>query len=202
MEEALKKFGILFILAGFALGLLYPWAKVNFLGEQITEVQLTNLDFNAQQTATLTLTKADNPVRARFFVKYKRDAYLPPLKIPVIARINDSKGALIAGIISFPTDGHTTGPELGKVRSGNSLDFEVENDGLHQLVMELAPNANAGLVKKPDIANITVKFVANAASKDNPYQIWAIMLGVLGVYLFLRGRRKRKNNSMRKWGRG
>jgi len=198
----LKKLGILFLFAGIALGIIYPWAKVNFLGKEITQVQLTNLNFNAKQSATFELGRADNPVRARFLIKYKRDAYLPPVSIPVFTRIDGPGNLTLATTITFPTDGRTTAPEQGKIVSGSSFDFEVKGDGLHKISLELAPNRNAGITKKPDIENITVKFIANAAPTENPFEIWAVVLGALGFYLMLRGRRGREKPKQSRWGRG
>jgi len=198
----LKKLGILFLFVGIVLGLVYPWAKVNFLGKQVAEVQLNNLDFSAKQSATFSLSTSDNPVRARFLVQYKRDAYLPPVSIPVFVRIDGPGNLIHATTVSFPTDGRTTAPEQGKIASGSAVDFEAKGDGLHQISLELAPNRNAGITKKPDIENITVKFIANAAPSENPFEIWAVVLGALGFYLMLRGRRGREKNTPGRWGRG
>lgn len=156
---------------------------------------------------TLPLNREDNPIRVRFQIAYKPDGALPPVKIPIKVVITDRDGTLLTGTVSFPTSGRETGPEQPKVRSGTLLNFDVINDGEHELFLELAPNPNDGGITRPAIDGVEVAVVKNAANIRDDYKALAAVMALAGFYILIRSRgRKRKSKDektgQRKWGRG
>lgn len=198
----MKKLGFLFIVMGIAIGLLLPWAQLNFQGGEVAELSFPAFNQKGSGEATVLLKVADNPVRLRFSAQYKVDGLLPPIKIPIEVKLSDKDGTLIGAIISFSTKGHGGGPDQPKVRSGTNLEVKVQNDGLHKLQLSFAPNKNNG-IEKPDIDTITASFIANANAVNESYKIPAAILALVGFYLILRSRRGRDEKpKKRRWGRG
>lgn len=198
----MKKLGFLLIVIALCIGLLLPWANLNFNENVVSEISFPDFHKTGKAEQTVLLTKADNPLRIRFRAKYKIGGLLPPVKIPVQVKLSDRDGTLIGAIISFPTNGIDTGTEQPKARSGTHLLATVQHDGLHKLELEFAPNKNNNGIEKPDVDTITVSFVANAEPLDNQFQLPALILGLLGFYLIIRSRRKSKPKAKtHKWGR-
>ena len=200
----MRKLGFIFILIALGIGLLLPWAQLNFEGEEVATISFPDFNRTLNNEGTVLLKTEDNPVRIRFFAKYKIDGLLPPSKIPVTAKLSDKDGTLIGAIISFSTNGHGGGPDQPLVRSGTSLDVTVQNDGLHKLQLEFAPNKNNNGITKPDVDSIQASFIGNASSINETYRIPALILGFVGFYLIVRSRRKSGNDKPDKprWGRG
>lgn len=200
----MRKLGFIFILIALGIGLLLPWAQLNFDGEEVATINFPDFNRSEISEGTVLLKAEDNPVRIRFFAEYKVGGQLPPLKIPVTVKLSDKDGTLIGAIISFSTKGHGGGPDQPLVRSGTNIDVTVQNDGLHKLQLEFAPNKNNNGILKPDIDNITATFVANASSLNEAYRFPALILGLVGFYLIVRSRRKRGGEPPQKprWGRG
>jgi hypothetical protein len=200
----MKKIGLLLIVIALSIGLVLPWAKLNFDENVVSEVSFPEFHKTGKAEQTVLLTKADNPLRIRFVARYKVGGLLPPVKIPLQVKLSDRDGTLIGAIISFPTNGIDTGTEQPKTRSGTHLLATVQHDGLHKLEIEFAPNKNNNGIEKPDVDVITASFVANAAPVENQYQIPALILGLLGFYLLIRSRRSGKSKAKsqpHKWGR-
>ncbi len=199
----MKKLGFLFIAMGIAIGLLLPWAQLNFEGDEIAELNFPAFNQKGSGEATVFLKAADNPVRIRFSAQYKVDGLLPPINIPIEVKLSDKDGTLVGAIISFSTKGHGGGPDQPKVRSGTNLEVKVQNDGLHKLQLSFAPNKNNNGIEKPDIDTISASFIANASTINESYKIPAAILALVGVYLILRSRRGRKKEPKKfRWGRG
>ncbi len=199
----MKKLGLLLIAIAIVIGLLLPWAQLNFEGEEIAQVNFPDFNQTSLSEGTVLLKTDDNPVRIRFFAEYKVGGLLPPLKIPVTVKLSDKDGTLIGAIISFSTKGHGGGPDQPKVRSGTNIDVSVQNDGLHKLQLEFAPNKNNNGIINPDVDNITATFIANASPVNQPYKIPAVILAMVGFYLIVRSRKKRKDTHIKpRWGRG
>lgn len=197
--------GIMFLLAGLGLGLLWPWAQANFGGNELEKLEFSNLR-NGGEVVTFNATQADNPIRIRFQAKYLVGAKLPPVKIPVKVLITDREGALLTGVISFPTQGINTGPEQGSVRGSKSLNFNILNEGEHQLALSLAPNSNDGGIARPDIDRVSATVVANAPEITDDYKALSAVLALVGFYLLMRSRRRKKDEGRidppKRWGRG
>lgn len=199
----MKKLGLLLIAIAIAIGLLLPWAQLNFEGEEIAQVNFPDFNQTSLNEGTVLLKTDDNPVRIRFFAEYKVGGLLPPLKIPVTVKLSDKDGTLIGAIISFSTKGHGGGPDQPKVRSGTNIDVSVQNDGLHKLQLEFAPNKNNNGIINPDVDNITATFIANASPVNQPYKIPAVILAMVGFYLIVRSRKKTKDTHKKpRWGCG
>lgn len=200
----MRTLGFLLIAIALGIGLLLPWAQLNFEGEEVAQINFPDFNRAAINEGTVLLKTADNPVRIRFSAKYKVGGLLPPLKIPVTVKLSDKDGTLVGAIISFSTKGHGGGPDQPLVRSGTNIDVTVQNDGLHKLQLEFAPNKNDNGIAKPDVDLITASFVGNASSVSEDYQIPALILGLVGFYLIIRSRRKKRNDEPKKprWGRG
>ncbi len=212
----MRKIGFLFIVIAIGVGLLLPWAQLNFQGEEIAQVKFEY--FNTTSSSenqplesskpppenTVLLKRSDNPVRIRFFAEYKIGGLLPPVKIPMTVKLSDKDGTLIGAIISFSTKGHGGGPDQPKVRSGTNVDVTVQNDGLHKLHLSFAPNKNNNGIISPDVERITASFIANASSVNTDYRIPALILAFVGGYLIVRSRKKRGDSEPKKprWGRG
>lgn len=198
----MRTVGFLFIFIGAAIGLLLPWYQLNFLGKEISEIPFEQFNRTGAGEGTVLLKTDDNPVRVRFFAKYKVGGLLPPVEIPVQVKLSDKDGTLLGAIISFPTQGRDTGPEQGKVRSGTSLDLTIQNDGLHKLELSFAKNSNDNGITRPDVERITASFIGNAGVINETYRLPAIILAVLGFYLVVRSRRVDKNGPKKmRWGR-
>ena len=201
----MRAIGIIMFLAGLVLGFLWPWVQLNFGGEELEKLQFTQLR-SGGEVISFHATKADNPLRIRFQIKYLIGATLPPQKIPMKVLITDREGALLTGVISFNTQGIEAGPEQGKIRGSKSLNFEVLNEGEHQLALSLAPNPNDGGIARPDIDTVTATVVAKAPALSDDYKALAAVLALLGFYLFMRSKRRRKDDSKNapppQWGRG
>jgi hypothetical protein len=199
----MKKLGFLFILIGLVVGILLPLAQVKLSGTEITTLSFADFRNEGTETQNLLIRKEDNPVRINFRARYKVGAQLPPVKLPITVKISDADGTLIGTIISFKTDGFETGPEQPKVAGSQSLVFDVQNDGLHLVSMAFAPQPGNSNVLRPDVEEITAKFIANTSEQENPYRIPAAVLGILGFYLIVRSRRGQKREPKKhRWGRG
>ena len=199
----MKKLGFIFITLAILIGLILPWAKLNFTGNEIGTLTFPNFRGDGIKTQSLLIRKEDSPVRVRFRAKYKVGGLLPPVKIPITVKVSDIAGTLIGTIISFPTNGFETGPEQPKVRGSSPLVFEIQNDGLHHLNLSFAKNKNNGNILKPDVEEISATFIANSAELQTPYKIPAAILGMLGLDLIVRSRKKGNTKpKMPRWGRG
>ncbi|MDJ0613477.1 MAG: hypothetical protein QNJ29_07345 [Rhizobiaceae bacterium] len=200
----MRSVGLLFLLAGLGLGLLWPWAQLNFGGREIASLEYENIRSSAE-VLSFDATSNDNPVRIRLHARYLVGAKLPPVKIPMKVLITDREGALLTGVVSFSTKGIGSGPEQGKVRGSQSLNFNVLNDGEHQLALSFAPNSNDGGIKRSDIDVISATVVANAPEIDDDYKALSAVLALVGFYLFMRSRRRKPSRDKtppQKWGRG
>lgn len=199
----MRKLGFLLILIALGVGVLMPLVLVKLSGTEITTLSFSNFRGNGVKAQNLLIRKEDNPVRINFRAQYKVGAKLPPVKLPVTVKVSDSDGTLIGTIISFKTDGFDTGPEQPKVAGSQSLVFDVQNDGLHRISMEFAPQPGNSNILQPDVEEITAKFTANTSEQDNPYKIPSVVLGLLGFYLIIRSRRGKKDEPGKpRWGRG
>jgi len=199
----MRNIGFLLIALSAIFGLVLPWAQINFDGDDIASLEFENFNRKALHENTVLLTQDDNPVRLRFFARYKIDGLLPPIKVPIQVKVSDRQGTLLAAIISFPTDGRGTGPEQSRVTSGTSILLNVQNEGLHKLELAFAPNRNDNGIASPDVDAITVTFVGNASEILSEYRIPIILAGVLGVYLVVRSKRNKKSLPAKpRWGRG
>ena len=74
----MRIFGILLLLAGLGLGIGWPWAQVNFLGNEKEKVVFSDLRSKAVKTQSVVLEPVDSPVRVRFQAEYLVDGKLPP----------------------------------------------------------------------------------------------------------------------------
>lgn len=199
----MKKLGIVLILIALGIGVLMPLLQVKYSGTEITTLSFSDIRSGGGEAQTLLIRKEDTPVRINFRARYKVGAQLPPVKLPVTVKVSDADGTLIGTIISFKTDGFDTGPEQPKVAGSQSLVFEVQNEGLHRISMEFAPQPGNSNILRPDVEEITAKFIANTNDEDNPYRIPAAVLGILGFYLIVRSRRGKKGGPKKlRWGRG
>ena len=178
----MRPLGLLLIFAAICLGLLWPWYQINFQGREVETLQFGNLQSTIVERQTITLTKQDNPVRVRFLASFLVGGKLPPIKLPIKVVITDREGTLLVGIVSFPTKGRTTGPELEPIRAGTLLNFSVLNDGEHEVFLELAPNENDGAILKPALSGVAATFVANAPALQDNFRFLAIVLALAGVY--------------------
>lgn len=198
--------GVLFLLAAIGIGALWPWAQVNFFGKEVAKLDFGNLRGPVSASADFTVREEDNPIRIRFRAAYKIDGKLPPIKIPVKVLITDADGTLLSGVISFPTKGIETGPELPKTRGSTPLNFDVINPGVHTIALSLAPNPNDGGIKRPDIERISAKVIANAPPVTDDHKALAAVLALTGLYLLTRSRRKKRIGGStpppQNWGRG
>jgi len=198
----MKKLGFLLILIALCVGVLMPLVQVKLSGTEIITLSFSNFRGDGVKAQNLLIRKEDNPVRINFRAKYKVGAKLPPVKLPITVKISDTDGTLIGTIISFKTDGFDTGPEQPKVAGSQSLVFDVQNEGLHRISMEFAPQPANSNILQPDVEEITAKFIANTSEQENPYKIPAAVLGLLGFYLIVRSRRHKKSEpKKRRWGR-
>jgi len=197
--------GVLFLLAGLGIGVLWPWAQIQFGGNELVKLEFAQVR-DGGEVLNFRATKADNPLRIRFQAKYLVGAKLPPVKIPVKVLITDREGTLLTGVISFPTQGIDTGPEQEQVRGSQSLNFDVLNDGEHQLALALASNPNDGGIVRPDIDGVSATVVANAPEINDDYKALSAVLALVGFYLFMRSRRRKGDKGQidppTKWGRG
>jgi len=199
----MRLIAILCILGGVGVGFIWPWAQLNFFNDEITRIELSGLRENGSTEAILELKKSDNPVRVRFQASFLVGARLPPLRIPLYAKVSDKDGTLFATVINLPTKGIESGPQQEKVRVSQSLNLNVQNDGPHALSLSFAPNDNDGGIERPDVANITAIFIRNAGSVFDQYSLPGGMVAIFGFYLLTRSRRKRKSpNDKPRWGRG
>lgn len=199
----MKKLGFLLLLIAVSVGLLMPLAQVKLSGNQITTLTFADFRSDGEKTQNVLIRKEDNPVRINFRARYKVGAKLPPVKLPIMVKISDANGTLIATVISFKTDGFDTGPEQPKVAGSQSLVFDAQNDGLHRISMAFAPQPANSNILLPDVEDITAEVIANTSEEENPYQIPAIVLGILGFYLIIRSRRRNKSEpNQPRWGRG
>ncbi|MEM7216085.1 MAG: hypothetical protein AAF423_11130 [Pseudomonadota bacterium] len=201
----MKAVGILFLLMGIGIGAIWPWAQLNFLGRETDRIEFGQPLSDPPLSSSTVLTKSDNPVRIRFSASYKVGGKLPPIKVPVKILVTDRDGALLSGIISFPTRGAETGPEQEKVRASKSIEFDVINEGEHKIHISLAKNKNSGGILVPDIASVTAIVVANAPELREDYKALAAVLVLAGIYILLRSRRRNKSNRLEppdRWGRG
>jgi hypothetical protein len=201
--------GVLLILTGLGLGIIWPWAQLNLLGNEKANLKFGSLAGSQPEQQEVTLTRADNPVRMRFRASYKVGGKLPPLKIPVKVVITDAEGTLLNGVISFPTDGIEQGPEQPKARGSRPLEFNILNDGPHIVYLQLLDNANSGGIAKPDIENISLTVITNAPEVRDDFKAVSAVLALAGFYLMVRSRRRSKKDrhasraaTTRKWGRG
>lgn len=199
----MKKLGLIFILIAFGVVVLMPLAQVKLSGTEITTLTFTGLRGGEAETQNVLIRKEDNPVRVNFRAKYKVGAQLPPVKLPITVKVSDSDGTLIGTIVSFKTDGFDTGPEQPKVAGSQSLVFEVQKEGLHRISMEFAPQPANSNILRPDVEEITARFMANTSRQETPYKIPAAVLGILGFYLVIRSRKDKKSTPRKRhWGRG
>lgn len=199
----MKKLGFILILIALAIGMLLPLVQVKLSGTEITTLSFSDFRNDGIEAQNLLIRTEDNPVRINFRARYKVDAQLPPVKLPITVKISDAGGTLIGTIISFKTDGFDTGPEQPKVAGSQSLVFDVQKDGLHRISMEFAPQSGNSNILRPDVEEITAQFIANTSEQENPYKIPAAVLGILGFYLIVRSRRGQKSEpKKRRWGRG
>lgn len=200
----MKKIGFIMIALALVIGLLLPWVQLNFFdGEEITSVEFTSFNQTPVHESTVLLKTADNPVRLRFFAKYKVAGLLPPVKVPVQLKVSDKNGTLLGAIISFPTDGRGSAPEQQKVTSGSNVLLNVQNDGLHKIELSFAPNKNDNGITNPDVDSIRMTFIGNAVQISDEYKIPAAVLAILGFYLIIRSRRNKPTTPKKpRWGRG
>jgi len=200
----MKKLGFLFVLIALGVGVLLPWAQLNFEGEEVASLTFPNFNIIGGGEQTFLLKQADNPMRIRFSANYKVGGLLPPLEVPIQVKLSDKDGTLVAAIISFPTKARDSGPEQATVRSGTNLNVKLQNDGLHKLQLVFAPNNNNRGIKNPDVESIKASFIADAGAVNDSYQLPALILGLVGFYLIVRSRKQRKENAPKKhrWGRG
>jgi len=199
----MKKLGFLLILIAVGVGILMPLAQVKFSGTEITTLTFADFRVEGVKAQNLLIRKEDNPVRINFRAKYKVGAQLPPVKLPITVKISDADGTLIGTVISFKTDGFNTGPEQPKVAGSQSIVFDVQNEGLHRISMAFAPQPANSNILKPDVEEITAKFIANTSEQENPYKIPAAVMGILGFYLIVRSKRGKKDQIIKpRWGRG
>jgi len=201
-KNLVRNIGFLLIAFAVIFGLVLPWAQLNFDGDEIASLEFDNFNRTALHENTVLLTRADNPVRLRFFARYKIDGLLPPVKVPIQVKVSDKAGTLLGAIVSFPTDGRGAGPEQPPVTSGTSILLNVQNDGLHKLELAFAPNRNNNGIATPDVDGITVTFIGNASEILSEYRIPIALSGLLGVYLIMRSKRKGKGPPAKpQWGR-
>lgn len=198
--------GGVLILFALGIGVLWPWAQITLGGNELAKLEYSNIRASAE-TLSLNLTQDHNPVRIRFQAKYLVDGKLPPTKIPVRVLITDREGALLTGKISFATQGIATGPEQGKVRGSQPIEFNVLNDGEHNLLLELAINSHNGGIIRPDIDTVTATVIANAPAINDDYKALSAVLALVGFYLFVRAKRRKRTKGgstppQQHWGRG
>ena len=202
----MRVFGLLLLACGIAVGAIWPWAQLHFLGNELGKLEFSGLRQGKSEPQSIVLTRDNNRVRIRFQASYLVGAKLPPVKIPVRVVITDLDGTLLSGIVSFPTKGDETGPEQQKVRGSTPLEFGVINDGEHMITLSLAPNPNNGGILVPDIAEVSATVVANAPELRDDYKALAAALALAGIYVLLRSRRKKPgdppNSTPARWGRG
>lgn len=207
----MRMLGILLIVIAVGIGLILPWAQINLEGEEVATLEFPGFSRKGKGEGTVLLQTQDNPLRIRFSIRYLNDALLPPVKIPVFAKVSDRNGTLIGTVISFPTQGRSTGPEQDVIRAGSSLDLVIQNNGLHKLELERAPNNGDNGISNPAIESITARFIANASPVNDQYKIPALILGLTGFYLLVRSRRRKDGGDdsrgdppkpKPRWGRG
>ncbi len=199
----MKFVAFIMIAAGIAIGALWPWVQLNYMGRDLGSLKFQQPRPEAQSHESLVLTRDDNPVRIRFRAIYMLEAKLPPVKIPVKVVISDRQGTFLSGVISFSTKGLGTGPERPTVRAGTPLEFSVINDGEHTIELSLAENPNDGGILIPDIDHVTASVIANASELDENYKALAAILALCGFYVLVRSRRSRKKvaDKPNHWGR-
>ncbi len=197
---------MLLIVIAACIGLLWPWAQLNFLGNRIAEFEFDKIQGLENWQQVIELSQADNPVRIRLKTSYQVGAKLPPLKVPVKVMISDAQGTLLSGTVSFPTRGISTGPELEKVRGSQGLEFDVLNNGNHAILVSLAPNSNNGGILKPAIGKISAIVVGNAPELNDDHKALAAIIALCGLYLVVRNRRRKTGAKARSknriWGKG
>ena len=202
----MRAIGFALIVIAAAIGALWPWVQLNFFGNKIKDFELDQIQNGRVWQHVIQLSETDNPVRLRLRASYIVDAKLPPLKVPVKVDISDKEGPLLTGILSFPTQGITTGPDQDPVRGSQALKFNVINDGDHALLVSLAPNPNDGGIATPAISSISASVVGNAPELNDDHKALAAIVGLSGLYLIIRFRRKKSARGAqagkRKWGRG
>ncbi len=198
---SMRKFAFLLIVAGLGIGAIWPWAQGNFLNDEIERVSMTGLRENGSVEAIVNLKTSDNPVRIRFLATFLPDGKLPPVRLPLTAKISDRQGTLLAGIVSFATDGLTTGPELPTQSGSQALNLTVVNDGPHALSLTFAENAGDGGISRPDIEKVSATFIRNARVIDDQYTLAGFIVAMLGFYLLVRSRRSGKKSGIVTFGR-
>lgn len=196
--------GVILLLAGLGLGVIWPMVQVRLYGNELARLQFAQLKSEAAKPKVIELSKVNNPVRVSFEASYLVGAKLPPVKIPVKVLITDADGALLSGKISFSTKGDETGPEQPKVRGSQSIEFNVLNEGEHLLYLSLAPNKYDDGILVPDIAAVTAIVIGNAPELRDDHKALAAVLVLAGMYVLIRSRRNRKGKPSppKRWGRG
>lgn len=200
----MRTIGFALIAIGVCIALLWPWAQLNFLGNKIAYLRFDEVSNGQIWQRVVELEKTSNPVRIRFQASYKVDASLPPLRFPVKVIISDAQGTLLSGILSFPTQGITAGPEQQPVRGSQPLEFNVLNDGSHAIVVSPAPNPNDGGILKPAIGSISASVVGNAPPVNDDHLALGAIVAMCGLYLIVRYRRRKSKDQSgpQMWGRG
>ncbi|MEM7067855.1 MAG: hypothetical protein AAF478_03145 [Pseudomonadota bacterium] len=200
----MRTVGVLFLLIGIGIGIVWPRVQLEYFGRELAQLEFQHPEFNTAKSHSIELTQTDNPVRVLFRASYLLDGKLPPVKMPAKILITDRDGTFLNGILSFPTNGISEGPEQPSARASQSLDFDVLNDGEHVFALNLAPNENDGGILRPDVEKITATVYANVPVMNDNHKAFAAIFGVAGVYLLLRSRRRKnpKSPEPQKWGRG
>lgn len=197
----MRLFALALIVIGLGGAVLIPWYQSNFTGYEVT-TQTVYHPATGPTGFSLELSPKLNPLRVVLETRFQPGQKLAARTLDFQLLVSQQETTVLKARLEVPTAARGA-PEGDQITGMNSPVFPVADDGVYTISVTPIKSDTRQIETLANVVSVTAKVRAKVTEPVLDFQWQGIMLAILGFYLLMRSRRRRRQDQSegQKWGR-